>query len=258
MVTKTDPKSISRRRFLKKSGWVAAGVTVAVFGSYYVVRANMPALPTFDAPGPKDGVAWVQALANGRIRFFCPRMEMGQGAALGLCQVVAEELNIDQAGIDCILPRTDQTPPFQMTVGSQSIAYFFDPVSWGAAQLREALRALAVEKTALAMAQIKDGRAGFILPDGTTLGYGALVPAAPVVVSADQLLSDDALPRYARKRAGHYQAIGQSWRHPTIASQFSNGFCLTRLICPWVRNRSGRNRTGSRIVGRGLRGSDGR
>ncbi|WP_114285932.1 molybdopterin cofactor-binding domain-containing protein [Candidatus Halocynthiibacter alkanivorans] len=143
MGKQTDPKPISQRHFLKKSGWVAAGVTVAVYGSYRQVRAKMPALPTFDAPGAQDGVAWVQALAFGRIRFFCPRMEMGQGAGLGLSQVVAEELNIDQADIECILPDTDQAPPFQMTVGSQSIAHFFDPVSWGAAQLREALRRLA-------------------------------------------------------------------------------------------------------------------
>ena len=216
MEENTNPKSISRRQFLKKSGWVAAGITVAGFGSYRVVRANMPALPTFAAPEATDGAVWVQALSDGRIRFFCPRMEMGQGASLGLSQVVAEELNIDQTDIDCILPDTDQTPPFQMTVGSQSIVHFFDPVSWGAAQLREALRRLAAQKSGLPVDQIKDGRAGFMLPDGTTLGYGALVPAAPVVVSGDQLVPDDALPRHVLNGAGKHKAIGQSWRHPEL------------------------------------------
>lgn len=212
----TDPKSINRRHFLKKSGWVAAGITVASFGAYRVVRANMPALPTFDDPGATDGLAWVQALADGRIRFFCPRMEMGQGAGLGLSQVVAEELNIDQSDIDCILPDTDQTPPFQMTVGSQSIVHFFEPVSWGAAQLREALRRLAAQKSGLPMDQIKDGHAGFTLPDGTILGYDAVVPTAPVVVSGDQLVSDDVLLRYALNDADKHQAIGESWRHPEL------------------------------------------
>ena len=214
----TDPKSISRRHFLKKSSWIAAGITVASFGAYRVVRANMPALPTFDDPGATDGLTWVQALNDGRIRFFCPRMEMGQGAGLGLSQVVAEELNIDQSDIDCILPDTDQTPPFQMTVGSQSIAHFFDPVSWAAAQLREALRRLAAQKSGLPVDQIKDGRAGFSLPDGTTVGYDALVPAAPVVVSGDQLVPDDALLRHALNGTDRHQAIGQSWRHPELKS----------------------------------------
>lgn len=216
MEKKTDPKSISRRRFLKKSGWIAAGITVTSFGAYRVVRANIPALPTLDGPGATDGLAWIQALPDGRIRFFCPRMEMGQGAGLGLSQVVAEELNIDQSDIDCILPDTDQTPPFQMTVGSQSIVHFFEPVSWAAAQLREALRQLAAQKSGLSEDQIKDGRAGFVLPNGTFLGYAALVPASPVIVSEDQLVPDDALLRHALDGADRHLAIGQSWRHPEL------------------------------------------
>ncbi len=228
MGVQPNPKPISRRRFLKKSGWVGAGVTVAVFGSYGVVRANMPALPTFDGPGPQDGLAWVQALPDGRIRFFCPRMEMGQGAGLGLAQVVAEELNLDQSMIDAVLPDTDQTPPFQMTVGSESITNFFAPVSTGAAQLREALRALAAEKTGLTVDQIKDARAGFSLPDGSTLSYGDLVPAAPVIVSADQALPDDQLVRYAKQRAGAYQAIGQRWQHHELQAIVTGQMVFSR------------------------------
>jgi isoquinoline 1-oxidoreductase subunit beta len=67
------------------------------------------------------------------------------------------------------------------------------------------------------MDQIKDGRAGFIMPDGSTLGYGALVPAAEVIVTGDQLLADNALPRYALRSADKRQAIGQGWRHHELA-----------------------------------------
>lgn len=213
MKQRMETKKINRRLFLKKTGWIAAGLTVAAYASYPVMRAKLPAFPTLDAPNTQDGVLWLQAMADGRIRFFCPRMEMGQGAGLGLSQVVAEELNIDQADIECILPDTDQVPPFQMTVGSQSIANFFDPVSWGAAQLREALRRLGAEKSDLPADQIKDGRAGFVLPDGTTLRYSDLVPDTEVIVSEDQLLPDDTLPRLALKSAKNHKAIGQDWRH---------------------------------------------
>ncbi|NRB17806.1 MAG: xanthine dehydrogenase family protein molybdopterin-binding subunit [Rhodobacteraceae bacterium] len=230
MGIQAEPQSISRRLFLKKTGWIATGLTVAAYGSYRVVRANMPALPTFDAPKAQDGAAWVQALADGRIRFFCPRMEMGQGAGLGLSQVVAEELNIDQSEIDYILPDTDQVTPFQMTVGSQSIAHFFDPVSWGAAQLREALRRLAAKKSGLPVDRIKDGRAGFILPDGTELGYGALVLAAPVVVSDDQLLPDDALPRHALRSSKKHRAIGQGWRHHELEAIVTGQMTFARDV----------------------------
>jgi len=79
MTVQINPKTISRRQFLKKSGWVAAGVTVTVFGFYRVGRANMPALPTFDGPRPQDGLAWVQALV------FLPKNGNGARRGLGAC-----------------------------------------------------------------------------------------------------------------------------------------------------------------------------
>ncbi|VAW12373.1 Isoquinoline 1-oxidoreductase beta subunit [hydrothermal vent metagenome] len=217
MTAPDSPKAINRRSFLKKSGWIAAGVTVTVLASYRVVRSALPALPAFNRPELEDALAWVQALPGGRIRFFCPRMEMGQGATLGLAQVVAEELNIDQPDIDCILPDTDQSAPFQMTVGSQSIANFFEPVSYGAARLREALRKLAAEKAGLDPDQVRDGRGGFVLPDGAAIGYGEIVPFEPVIITGeDAFKPDEALARHALRRKGKPRAIGASWKHPEL------------------------------------------
>lgn len=209
-----DNKSISRRRFLKKTGWVAIGVTVVAAVSYPLVRSAVPAFPTLADPVSEDGFAWVQALPDGRIRFFCPRMEMGQGSPLGLCQIVAEELNIDQSGIECVLPDTNQVPPFKLTVGSEGIAKFFEPVSLGAALLREKLRAMAADRAGLSKDLVKDGRGGFILPSGNEFGYGELVPSEAIVLSAsDYPKSGKALPRYAVQRRGKYHTIGQSWKH---------------------------------------------
>ncbi len=211
MPTAAEPTGMSRRRFLVNSGWLAAGVTVLT--SCSAVRGVLPALPTFDSPEADDALAWVQALPGGRIRFLCPRMEMGQGAPLGLSQVVAEELNVEQAEIECVPPDTDQTPPFKMTVGSESIADFFTPVSYGAARLREALRTLAAAQTGLPEAQIRDGRGGFVLPDGATLQYGALVPSEPLIITGADAPKPDRTPQYALDRSRKYQAIGRGWRH---------------------------------------------
>ena len=208
--------AINRRSFLKKTGWVAAGVTVTAVVSYPAVRAALPALPTFADPALEDGLAWVQALPTGNIAFFCPRMEMGQGATLGLSQVVAEELNVSQSQVTCILPDTDQSAPFKMTVGSESISSFFDPVSFGAARLREALRGLAAVSAGLAPDQITDGRGGFVLPDGTTLSYGAIVPSEPLLLTTKDQPDAAQLPRYAVSRRGNFQAIGQAWKHPEL------------------------------------------
>jgi len=217
MPDKDTNKFISRRGFLIKSGWVAAGLTVTAIVSYPYVRAALPALPTFSDPELEDAFAWIQVLPGGRIRFYCPRMEMGQGASLGLSQVVAEELNIDQSQIECVVPDTDQTPPFKMTVGSESISYFFNPVSYGAALLRERLRNMAAQQAGVAPDQIQDGQGGFILPDATRLDYAMLVPSAPVVLSASDIPASQAdLPRYALQRKGKFQSIGRGWKHPEL------------------------------------------
>ena len=210
MANKTDRKPINRRSFLIKSGWVAAGITVTAALGYPVVRAALPALPTTSEPELEDAMTWVQVLPEGRIRFYCPRMEMGQGASLGLSQVIAEELNVSQSEIDCVLPNTAQTPPFKMTVGSESIATFFEPVSDAAARLRETLREMAATGAGVAPARVKDGRSGFVLPDGTRIGYGAIVPTEPVLLPTQ---AGTAPPRYTMERNGSFNAVGDHWRH---------------------------------------------
>ena len=107
----------NRREFLIKTGWLAAGLTILTSCSGLI-----PVLPTTRDPEIEDGSAWIQILANGRIRFLCPRMEMGQGAVLGLSQIVAEELNVEQSQIECVSPRSDQSPPFSSTGSSLSTA----------------------------------------------------------------------------------------------------------------------------------------
>ncbi len=208
------PKKISRRGFLKKTGWVAAGLTVVAAASYPFVRSAIPILPTRNDPSSDDGLAWLQVLPDGSIRFYCPRMEMGQGAALGLAQIVAEELNVSQSQIECVTPSTDQVEPFKMTVGSEGIATLFEPISSAAARLREALRLMAAEKEGVDLDQIEDDRGGFKLSSGNKLSYGDLVPSNPTVLSvSDYPAADGQLERYAVKRKGNFRAIGQDWKH---------------------------------------------
>ena len=247
---------MSRRSFLANGAWLAAGVTV-MLTSCSSVRSALPALPTFDSPETDDALAWIQVLPGGRIRFFCPRMEMGQGVSLGLSQVVAEELNVDRTDIECILPDTGQTPPFKMTVGSEGIANFFEPVSYGAARLREALRALAAKKSGLSPDQVRDGRGGFVLPSGSSLSYGELVPAEPLILSpSDSSTVEAALPRYALQRRGAYKAIGHSWKHQDLEAIVTGktvysrdvtvpGMLYGQVVRPpafgaWLKNADGR------------------
>lgn len=169
---------LSRRSFLIRTGWVAGGVTV--LSSCGLV----PVLPSFSAPEPDDGLAWLQMLPDGRVRFLCPRAEMGQGAATGLSQIVAEELRVPLSSIDCIYPTTLQIAPTQMTVGSQSIENFFEPVAHAAATLRETLRDRAAARGGVDRSEVAlwsddperpPGENAFVLPDGRIIPYGELI-----------------------------------------------------------------------------------
>ena len=54
--------AISRRAFLVKTGWLAAGVTVLT--SCAPVREVLTSLPTRDDPQREDGLAWAEELAH--------------------------------------------------------------------------------------------------------------------------------------------------------------------------------------------------
>lgn len=195
---------IDRRAFLIRTGWLAAGTTVLTSCSSF-----LPALPSTTDPEAEDGLAWIQIQPDGRVRFYCPRMEMGQGAPLGLSQIVAEQLHIGPTDIDCVTPTTDQVPSFKMTVGSEGIRQFHGPLSQAAAHLRASLRNRAAEQHGLASHQLGDADNGFRLPDGSHLPYSEIVGEASFSVM-------DAPPEPAPRPVIDGNAVGQSWRSPDL------------------------------------------
>ena len=76
-----DP-GVTRREFLIRTGWVAGGTTI-------LTACPLPTLPTLREADVDDAPSWLQLLPDGRIRFYSPKSEMGQGIRTGLAQVVA-------------------------------------------------------------------------------------------------------------------------------------------------------------------------
>ncbi len=210
--------TLNRRAFLVRTGWLAAGTTVLTGCSSII-----PALPSTKDPVAEDGLAWIQIMPDGRVRFYCPRMEMGQGAPLGLTQIVAEELNVGQEAIDCITPATDQVPPFKMTVGSEGVSQFAEPLARASAQLREALRARAAGKLGVPPAKVADATGGFAGPDGSVLAYGTIAGQSGFsILEADM----SAKP----KPADRHHTVGQRWRHPDLQAIVTGQMTYSRDI----------------------------
>ncbi len=194
---------LTRREFLQHTGWVAAGSTVLASCSW------LPALPTFSPPDADDGLLWVQALGDGRIRFFGPKSEMGQGIKTGLAQVVAEELDVPVDAIEVVAPDTSQIAPVMLTVGSMSMRQCFEPVSQAAAVLRETLRERAAARAGVDPESVDDAPGGFALPSGRHLRYADLAGDEPSVIAPDSNLARRTPHRYAREGADGYRHIGR-------------------------------------------------
>lgn len=180
---------LSRRDFLVRTGWLAAGSTVLTSCAW------LPVLPTFSDPDLESSCVWVQLLSDGRVRFYCPKSEMGQGIFTGLSQIVAEELNLDSAEIEVVAPHTGQIPPAKMTVGSFSVRELFEPLSNASALLRETLRERAARRAGVGREQIADEPGGFAHPDGSRIAYADLVGDGEVLVADPAQMSPD-LRRY--------------------------------------------------------------
>lgn len=157
--------NLTRRDFLVRSGWTLGGLTVLSSCSL------IPALPTFGASKLTDALIWVQMLEDGRVRFFCPRSEIGQGIDTGLSQVVGEELGLNLSQISCIYPASNQIAPTQMTVGSQSIENYFEPTARAAALIRETLKMHTAQHYQQPLSQVILEKGGFRLPDGRSIFF---------------------------------------------------------------------------------------
>ncbi|NND33481.1 MAG: xanthine dehydrogenase family protein molybdopterin-binding subunit [Saprospiraceae bacterium] len=93
--------------------------------------------------------AWLEILADNRIRVFSGKIELGQGIGVVIQQVAAEELNADLNQVEVILADTGLTPNEGYTAGSGSVKNSAIAVRYAAATARERLCQLAGERLGL-------------------------------------------------------------------------------------------------------------
>jgi isoquinoline 1-oxidoreductase subunit beta len=166
--------TLDRRAFLSGLGWTAAGVTL-------VSCRLLPPLPVLRPTSTSEAVSWLQVTGDGAIHFRAPVQELGQGAILGLTQIVAEELGVAPDQIIATLPETAGRRPLQGTFGSYSIERNARPIAEAAAILREVLRERAAARAQVPIASLRDAEGGFLGSTGF-LSYAQIAAGAPVLV----------------------------------------------------------------------------
>lgn len=138
----------SRRRFLQTTGSLLIAIP---FLPYCHAPGEEPVVTILEElPGslrrtPRIG-AWLEVLADGRVRIFSGKVELGQGIRNAIRQVAAEELYMDLSQVEIVLAETGRTPNEGYTAGSASIENSAMAVRHAAAAAREQLLELAARK----------------------------------------------------------------------------------------------------------------
>ena len=144
----TDPALQSRRRFLQHMGYISVGFCLL---PACVEESDPTMAPRVDFLGelPRSMRqantvnSWLEILANGRVRVFSGKVELGQGIRLAIQMVAAEELDMDLDRVAVHLAETGVTPNEGYTAGSGSIKNSAMSVRYAAATARSELLKLA-------------------------------------------------------------------------------------------------------------------
>jgi CO/xanthine dehydrogenase Mo-binding subunit len=129
----------SRRDFLKTTGCLTIGFCLG----------GRPWSQPIASSNPGDNAsidAWLEVLADGRLRVLTGKLELGQGIRTAVAQVAAEELDMEMSQVEVTMAETGRTPNEGYTAGSNSIESSAMSIRRAAATAREQLIRMAAEK----------------------------------------------------------------------------------------------------------------
>ncbi len=151
----------TRRKFIQvMTGCLAIGFNLGDF-SYGNTSPFIQELPESLKRNPNIN-AWIEVLANGKVRIFTGKVELGQGIRTAIAQVAAEELNLPMESVEVVIAETGRTPNEGYTVGSGSIEQSAMAVRYAAAAAEMKLLELASHKLGVPLEQlsIENGKIG--------------------------------------------------------------------------------------------------
>lgn len=131
-------EGIDRRRFFQLTG---GGIAVFISLGPWELFGQQRA-PSY----PEDINAYLLIGADGRVKIFSGKIEMGQGVMTSQAQMAAEELGVAVESIDMILGDTERCPADMGTFGSMTTRFFGPALRAAAAEARQVLEKLAAEK----------------------------------------------------------------------------------------------------------------
>ena len=138
---------ISRREFLKRMGALGGGLI------FYVTVAD----PTELFGAADDLNAYLAIGAEGRVKCFTGKIEMGQGIITSLAQMLADELDVPYDTVDMVMGDTDLCPYDRGTWGSMTTRFFGPPLREAASRARAILVAMAADELGIPAVRLATG-----------------------------------------------------------------------------------------------------
>ena len=172
-------KDFSRRSFIKGGGMMIVGIGAAGAMGGTAKAAGVP-FDAFASPGPADPNSpdsFLTIHSDNTASLRSGRIELGQGATVGLMIIAAEELNMDNSQLVHIAFDTggaQPSPNTGNTGGSSSITTGGPLVRMAAAQAYQALLGLASTNLGVPVAQLSVSK-GVVSGGGKTVTYGQLI-----------------------------------------------------------------------------------
>jgi isoquinoline 1-oxidoreductase len=141
---------------------------------------------------PKDLSAWLHIAADGQVKVFTGKVEVGQNIRTSLAQLVAEELRVPFESVTMVMGDTDLTPWDMGTFGSRTTPTMGPQLRTMAAAARKMLLEIAAERWHVAPASLKtaDGKVTDA-QSARSLTYGELSRGEKLVktVSSEESLT---------------------------------------------------------------------
>ncbi len=178
-------RSLSRREFLQTSGILGGGLVIG----FSIEGCSSSEIPIELAEGGLVPNAFLQITPDNKIKFYCPRDEMGQGVTTGLGTLIGEELDIHPADLDIAFAgaHSDYNNPdfgVQMTGGSSSIKAHFLQLRQAGANVRGLLLDAAAKDLGVSRNTLSTDRA-HVVSNGEHHAYGRFVATAATLTAPE-------------------------------------------------------------------------
>jgi isoquinoline 1-oxidoreductase len=147
--------AVDRRDFLK---FLGGGVLICM--AHTSVRAQESGRGFGGHELPKDIGAWLHIAADGQVKAFTGKVEVGQNIRTSLAQAVAEELRVPFSAITMVMGDTDLTPWDMGTFGSRTTLTMAPQLRTMAVAARQMLLDMAADRWHVACDELKavDGK----------------------------------------------------------------------------------------------------